>query len=72
MMMPLHLHVNHKSDYDMIYDIDPKCFERWILGLLPQITLRDMLKHFDSVITIICLPFGTMSAKFVDENRSST
>ena len=52
--------------------IDPKCFETWILGLLPQITLGDMLKHFDSMITIICLPFGTLSAKFVDENRLST
>ena len=52
--------------------IETKCFETWILGLLPQITLGDTLKHFDSVITMICLPFGTMSAKFVDENRSST
>ena len=41
------------------------------LGLLPQITLGDTLKHLDSVITIICFPFGTMPAKFVDENRSS-
>ena len=26
-MMPLHLHVNQKSDYDMIYDLSIETFE---------------------------------------------
>ena len=52
--------------------IGPKYFQTWILELLPQITLGDTLKHLDNVITIICLPFGTMPAKFLGENSSST
>ena len=56
------------------HSLTQNALKRGSLGLLPQLTLGDTLKHLDSVITIICLPFGTMLAKFVhvDENRSST
>ena len=56
------------------HSLTQKCFETWILGFLPQITLEDTLKHLDRVIIIICLPLGPCSPnlfKYVTDLNSS-
>ena len=75
-MMPLHLHVNQKSDYDyddmMAYNsISTKHYIKSHLELQREITLIELAPSPYFFVSSICLAYMNMFARF-DENPTMT